>query len=594
MPLRKLISIPSLTDGPHREHASRQLLVLAAVIFICATGARLLRWNDLQPDIENGKMHFGMSDSYKADALNLLSGRIDLFVKGPDPPSDADILVHPPGYALIIAMIFGVFGDSVNAWRLANVLLDGLAVLGVLLLAWQLLPKAAAIVAAFLVSFSPQIVHTSLVLLPDSLAVTPIVWAMYLIVLALRRPHAGLIGLAGLLVGISSWLRPNALLLAPFIAAAIVILFPRVFSWRYAIILVGVTVVVIAPITIRNLIVFRQFIPLSIGVGNIICEGIADYDDEHRFGLLEKDHLVNQWEAQFYQRPDYTRSLFSPDGMFRDRERLKRGTAVIKSDPVWFAGVMMRRTKFILTYEQVPVVSPLPGVTHALSSTSKTQPVWTVVPEIRHQSSSEEKILFESERIPVSEKVDYVAELPVDLAQGRLVIKVTDATGKSLLASAAVPDALVGLRRNDLALNTVQVPFLSNGYQFVKIVIADTGEGPLNASVGEIKLYNLGESSFAWTRLPRIMLRTIQKRFTTRQMLPLVGVGLILLLMAGGLRQLLIFIVVPVYYVTAQATLHTEYRYVIANHYFTHILAAFAIYCAFKVLATTFESLKRS
>ena len=84
----------------------------------------------------------------------------------------------------------------------------------------------------------------------------------------------------GFLIGLSCWLRANTLLLAPFLAILIIILLRRrrVASCYYAAVLVGVTILVVAPITLRNLIVFKRFIPIQLGSGVTLIEGIADYD----------------------------------------------------------------------------------------------------------------------------------------------------------------------------------------------------------------------------------------------------------------------------------------------------------------------------
>ena len=334
----------------------------------------------MQADIESGRMHFGMTDLYKADALNLLSGRLDLFIQGPAPPTNAHILTHPPGFSLFLATLFKFFGDSTTVWRLVHVILDAFAVVGVFLIAWQLLPAGAAIISGALIAVSPQLAFNSLVLMPDSLSVLPLVWAVFLITYAYRKPRLSLIIAAGALIGISCWLRPTALFLSPFLALVVLLLFPRAKRRRYALALVITTFVVISPVTLRNIIVFHRPIPLSLGIGNNLCEGIADYDDQNRSGFIQKDHLVNQWEAQVYNRPDYAESLFGPDGIERDRARLRRGLDFVKRHPLWFSGVMLRRIGFMMTYERTPVISRVPAVTHSLTTTSRLTPAWSASP----------------------------------------------------------------------------------------------------------------------------------------------------------------------------------------------------------------------
>jgi hypothetical protein len=67
-------------------------------------------------------------------------------------------------------------------------------------------------------------------------------------------------------------------------------------------------------------------------------------------------------------------------------------------------------------------------------------------------------------------------------------------------------------------------------------------------------------------------------------MLALIIIGIILLAAARRRRELLILLVVPVYYLLAQSFFHTEYRYILAIHYFLFVFAAVTPYVAGKAL----------
>ena len=582
----------SLQRKPHRR-----TLLLALVIFLAATGIRLLHWQDLRPEIESGRMRFGMSDLYKANAQNLLSGRFDLFVKGPNPPSDADIMRYPPGYSLLLALIFKLFGDSNTPWRSVQLLLDALTAASIFFLARELLPTGAAFIAGALIAVSPQLAHTSIVLLPESLSVLPVVCAILLIVRSFKSPNLFLTTAAGVLIGISCWLRPNALLLSPFLGLLLLLLFPRR-PWNHAAALVVGTLVVIAPITLRNVVVFHTVTPLSLGVGVNLGEGIADYDDENQFGLISKDHLLTEWEARIYQRPDYARSLYGSDGVFRERERLRRGLDVVKKRPVWFSSVILRRILFMMTYEPTPVVSRVPTVTHSLTATSHLSAMWTASPaQLLADAQSglpfstvelsddrqgllikgEGRPLFISQAIQLNFGRDYVLEFPIEMLEGRITIRVTGINSRTLFASAAMPDALYRFSQ-EKPTNTLRIPFVSSEEQIRIEINGADNKDPVGVRLGRMQIFELGESAYTWTRAPRLVIRALQKFFITSRMLPLVLVGFVLLFINSSGRLLTILLAVPVYYLLAQAPLHTEYRYVIAIHYFLLILAAVPLY----------------
>ena len=583
--------------GQSQQGVRLRVFLVAILLFLTATGVRLLHWQDARPDIENGRMRFGMSDLYKADALHLLSGDLALFIKGPAPPSDADIMTHPPGYSLLLALIFKFFGDSTTAWRLVQLLLDSLTVVGIFFLARELLPIGAAITASILSSLSPQLAQNAIVLLPDSVSVLPIVWALFFLVRAYKTPRILPIIAAGALLGVSCWLRPNALLLSPFLALLVVLIFQRR-RWRYATVLVAATLVVIAPVTIRNLIVFRTLAPVSLGVGHNLSAGIADYDYQNRFGLISKDHLMTAWEAEHYGRPDYAHSLFAPDGIARDRDRLTRGWKVVRTHPLWFASVMLRRMSFMTTSEPMPVVSRRPTITHSLATVGSSAPAWSSTPNemlttARSQvtaakfelTGNEQALIISnvestSKTVPVSQAIrltsgrDYVLQIPVDLRDGQIVIRITGAN-QQLLGSAAVPDALQGFPEDRPPTNLVGVPFVNTGEQIqISITVADASR----ARLGRMEIFDLGESSLVWTRVPRLFLRGVQKLFVTPKILICVFLGILIVLFSFGWRSSGILLAVPLYYLLLQSPLHTEHRYVLAVQYFFLIFASVPLY----------------
>jgi hypothetical protein len=156
------------------------------------------------------------------------------------------------------------------------------------------------------------------------------------------------------------------MLLPLFLCVTLLVLLPRDKWRRNALALIGGAVIVIAPITIRNALVFRTFVPINLGTGQNLSAGIGDYDVEQRFGLPATDDGACAQEAQWAGRPDYAAELYRPDGIERDRGRAARALSVIRSHPAWFAGTMVRRVRTMLTYEPVSIISAEPTVSHAL------------------------------------------------------------------------------------------------------------------------------------------------------------------------------------------------------------------------------------
>lgn len=339
--------------------AQRRLIRCCVIIFLLALGVRLLVWQHNRAAI--GQVMTQLTVTYKEDARTLARGEAGLFVRGADPPSNANVLAHPPGYSILMAALFAFTGESDASLRVFQILCDAINALLVFLIALELTTKRVAVIAGVLAALSPQLAYNSLLLLPDSLSVTPILLAVYLFIRARGSVRVWpKLCIAGALIGLSCWLRPNALLLPLFLAALAPVFFKRGQRLRVSFALIFACLLMIAPLTIRNALVFHKFIPISLGSGVTMIEGIADYDTQGRFGLPQTDMEVLRAEARIYSREDYAGSLYNPDGVERERARMAQGRAVIISHPFWFAGVMTRRAASMLRMERVPVISGSP------------------------------------------------------------------------------------------------------------------------------------------------------------------------------------------------------------------------------------------
>jgi len=75
-----------------------------------AFGVRLLVWQNNKAAIN--EVQYVVTHVYKQDARLLIAGDISGFLTGPDPPSVATIIMHPPGYPVFIAAVYSIFGES--------------------------------------------------------------------------------------------------------------------------------------------------------------------------------------------------------------------------------------------------------------------------------------------------------------------------------------------------------------------------------------------------------------------------------------------------------------------------------------------------
>jgi hypothetical protein len=644
-----LTSAAGFRDDTLRQRPSASLtrwrIVAIAAVFILALSVRTLCWQDHQVEIDRQETYLTqLVNSYRTEALRITEEGGVLVPNTAPESGDARMLVHPPGYSFLLA---GLKDEtSYRAIRMVQVITDAVSVVVVFLIAGELLGFATATVAGCLAALSPHLAYYSLWLSPDSLVALPTLLAVWLLIKGIKSRQLAPFVASGCLIGVACWLRSNSLLLAPFLSLLVWLVFYKGDRSRFfsAAVLTAAAIAVIAPLTIRNLIVFRRLIPTSIGNGITLIEGIADYDPTDRLGMPGGDDQASVKDSEWYGRPDYAGNLWVPDGIRRDQDRFRRGLGVVASHPLWFLSVMVRRAGFMLRYNDggahqwplntalVPIVSSEPAFGHEPSDTPGSEPVDSIsAVELAQQGtvrssgavvdlSADSKRLsvtgdaspygpqFASQPIPVKEKTDYLLDVRVNLESGAAAVEIMDIDQRATLASCIVPQLetireALALKERRGAIRTtapitidpsnqdaavLHIVFSSGSRRFVRLVIGNNAAqlGPSVLDLGQVDLYEYGPTPYRWTRYPRILVHGIQKRlFTTGRMLPLVIIGALLLGLFGDKRSLLLLAAVPIYYLGAQSFLHTEYRYILPIHYFLFIFASITL-CAGGTLVT--------
>jgi 4-amino-4-deoxy-L-arabinose transferase-like glycosyltransferase len=352
-------TMPNAQNSPSLSvsawNTNRQRILIISLIFLTALGVRLLVWQNQRAEV--GQVQTRVAENYKLLARLLVENGFSTFFDASSTTSNPDLLGHPPGYSIVLALIYRLTGESDAAAQLFQILCDSLCAVIIFLIAIELLPPGVGTIAGFMAAFAPQFSWNSILLLPDMLAALPILLGLYLIIRGSKRPCLVIIFGAGAFLGVSCWLRANTLLLAPFLTLLVPFVFPPGARLKMALTLVAGAFLILAPLTIRNAVVFGRFIPVSLGAGQTLLEGIADYDNEGRFGVPTTDMELIRQEAEVHNRPDYATTLFGPDAIQRDRERLARGFEIIRGHPIWFFTVVVRRATNMWRLERVPLIS---------------------------------------------------------------------------------------------------------------------------------------------------------------------------------------------------------------------------------------------
>jgi hypothetical protein len=335
-----------------------------AAVFVLAFLVRSLYAVDLAPQMYTAEQTgTRMAQRYDDAAIGILNGEGILWPRVRD-RERTGLLARPPGYALYLAAVYRALGHSFFAAQLVQNLLTSAACVLLVLAATRLASFPAAVVAGVIAALSPPLGYASSLVLPDALSAVPLLLAVALLARLHPEWDSGYAAsaVAGALVGAAVWLRPNVVLLPPFLSLVVLAVAPdRRRGLLHAGALSLAAVAVVVPITIRNYVVFGAFVPVSINGGLTLWQGVADAGGRE-LGARRHDTLVAEEEAVRYGDPRYRDWWAEPDGIQRDQDRYGRALAVIRANPGRFALVALGRMGEMLNYAgaEAPAVQRAP------------------------------------------------------------------------------------------------------------------------------------------------------------------------------------------------------------------------------------------
>jgi hypothetical protein len=341
-----------LAMGVQQRFSRAAKIGVSLLLFLIAFSIRSIQAVDVQPLMYTpDEPARGMSEQYDHEAGMIDRGR-RILVPADWDPSDTSLLVHAPGYPMFLAGIYAVSDRSYFYAQLFQNAINSLSPVIIFLLAGELISWRIGAVSGLIAAVSHHLSYYSNMILPDSLCALPILLGLYVLVKARhRRKKLAMYVLSGLMIGVSIWLRPNALIMGPFIALMMVIIANRRDrEIRRASLLAIVPLLAITPITVRNYLLFHKLVMVSANTGIVMLEGVANASGG-RFGPLPgDDKQVANMESVWYNDPRYMRDWSEPDGIQRDRDRVKRSVGIIVRHPIWFLGSMIGRMKDMLSY----------------------------------------------------------------------------------------------------------------------------------------------------------------------------------------------------------------------------------------------------
>lgn len=188
---------------------------------------------------------------------------------------------YPPGYPAFVAAVVWVVwhtpipdGDLVRAVGYVQAVLGVLTILLAFALARRVFGTRIGLVAAAMVALFPNLITTTATLQLETFVVAVSLAMMLVLLPAATRddPRTARLVVCGALMGAAVLVRPTILLLLfAFVVTRVAVRRPWRETMSAVAILLGATVVVVAPWTVRNAVALHAFVPVSTNVGSTIC-----------------------------------------------------------------------------------------------------------------------------------------------------------------------------------------------------------------------------------------------------------------------------------------------------------------------------------
>lgn len=169
---------------------------------------------------------------------------------------------RPPGYAFYLAGVFEIFGKSIIAAKLMNVLLGTATVLLAYLIAGRLFNARTARITAALMSFYPYFIAYAGDLLSETFLTFMIAAAIYAVVRTADKPSWGGMSATGFLIGLAGLTKSVVL---PFFVFACAWLWWRTRSFKTGFMTGVFVLLTLAPWTLRSHLYHDEgyFMPVS-------------------------------------------------------------------------------------------------------------------------------------------------------------------------------------------------------------------------------------------------------------------------------------------------------------------------------------------
>ncbi|HEX7291848.1 MAG TPA: glycosyltransferase family 39 protein [Conexibacter sp.] len=246
-------------------------------------------------------------------------------------------VLEMPGEAVLLAAAWTVTGDERYVYvQVLQAVVDSLMVLVVFWLVLRLYRRRRAALAAA-ASYAIFLPLAWMAKVPNSdqwaADFTLLATAAMVRSLDAERPLRWRLA-AGLSVGAGLYFRPTILLLPLVLGLCAIPFAGRRRAALSALVPLGLALLLLAPWTIRNAVVFDAFIPTRIGTGQTLWEGMGELPND--YGAVLNDQITAEQVAEVRPELEYGTPAY-------DRYLQEKALRLIREHPLFYAKVVARR-----------------------------------------------------------------------------------------------------------------------------------------------------------------------------------------------------------------------------------------------------------
>jgi 4-amino-4-deoxy-L-arabinose transferase-like glycosyltransferase len=254
-------------------------------------------------------------------------------------------VARPLGYVTFLTLISLVTGIAPIAYQIAQALITAFSVVLVYKLVKILFDKHERVewmarAAAVLAAVWPNQARFEVALLPDGPTTLIMLGLAYQITMLAKTGLRKHLIYSGVILATSILLRPDFVLFPSFFFFAALILTNAKKAVVGTATLLGMLAVLIALNTWKNYAISGDIVPLNLGSGTTMYEGISQFGDT--LGTTYADDRVAHFKLN-------TKELFYPNGPENDRMLFREAVEIIKEHPGFYAKLLIKRIPLMFT-----------------------------------------------------------------------------------------------------------------------------------------------------------------------------------------------------------------------------------------------------